>query len=384
LIGALNDARTYTTRFPEGGHSLDPGSPFERICDLLEPICPPEAAKPLTKYAAHEDDHFRKHAAITLGNIGTAECINPMIVLLDDDDDYVRSYAMMGIERGIDANRGGEQFLGAMFPAIEALLDRRDGSVSDDAPKLLLSIDRERAIPLMLSDRFFSHTNRHLHYIIEAFNECGIQIPHDKLLPLLATLEPLIGDYPHDYDFAAGLIAYSHNPDADAESFLAKRMDSTNEKVAVAAAEGLSILSGVTDPSGFVFTLLDERGWAKLTKPQQHYYAVLIYDAEVNNGGHSQYFVNSSGDSYETALEGLSAIGAKNRAAILTDAVQLFGKSGPSTDNDKRHEQITGFSRGQDAQLDALDSRYYDCDEITEALLSSYALANRDHFSKRK
>ena len=46
----------------------------------------------------------------------------------------------------------------------------------------------------------------------------------------------------------------------------------------------------------FVFDALGSHGFEQLSVPQQHYYAVFAYDAEVNHGGHAQYFVNSPGD----------------------------------------------------------------------------------------
>ncbi|MGV2334578.1 MAG UNVERIFIED_CONTAM: DMP19 family protein [Planctomycetaceae bacterium] len=52
---------------------------------------------------------------------------------------------------------------------------------------------------------------------------------------------------------------------------------------------------------------------------------MLIYDAEVSNGGHSQYCLNSSGDHWKVALAGLKAVGAPSRAAILQATADLFG-----------------------------------------------------------
>ena len=382
LIAALNTDRTFNSTFSEGGHAFDAKSPFERICDLFEKTCPPSAAKPLARYVSHAEHHFRKHAAIALGNIGSDECIEPIVKLLGDEDDYVRSYAMMGIERGIDGNRCTNNFLNSVFPALELLLDRDDSSTSGTAPKLMLTINQEQAIPIMLSEKYFTHENKKLHYIIEAFNEAEAAIPYDKLLPLIDTLQPLINEYPHDYDLASALIAYSRNPDSNTESLLSKLRNSKNEKVAEAAADGLAILSGVTDPSTFVFEQLDTHGWDGLTAQQRNYYSVLAYNGEVNNGGHSQYFVNSSGDKHAAAISGLRAIGATERAAILSQALQLFGDNGPSTDNGTRHEQLAAFSERQDSRLDSLDSQYYECDENIDVLLSSYALTNKEHFSQ--
>ena len=177
LITALNTDRAFSSTFSEGGHALDANSPFERICDLLEETCPPLAGKPLARYASHPDDHFRKHAAIALGNIGSDDCIEPIVKLLGDEDDYVRSYAMMGIERGIDDDRCTKKFLNSVFPALELLLDRDDSSISGTAPKLMLAISREQAIPIMLSEKYFAHTNEELHYIIRAFNEAACPFP---------------------------------------------------------------------------------------------------------------------------------------------------------------------------------------------------------------
>jgi hypothetical protein len=111
---------------------------------------------------------------------------------------------------------------------------------------------------------------------------------------------------------------------------------------------------------------------------------VFIYDAEVNNGGHSQYFVNSSGDHWESALDGLKAIGADSRAKILEEATGLFGAAGPSADNASRHRQLAAFSGQHDRSLDELDRRYYSCNENIEALLAQYALKNKDHFGAHK
>lgn len=384
LIEALENPKTASTQFGDGGHSLDAKSPFERIVDLLEPIGPPDAAAPLAKYIDHEDDHFRKQAAIALGNIGNSECVAPMLTALDDDDDYVRSYAMMGIERGIEGQRCTEDFLNAMIPALTKLLNRDDGSISGTAPELLLTIDTDRAMPILLSPEYFTIENKEVHYIIRALNAAGHKIPHDILLPFLKAVRPLIDKYPHDYDYAEALMAYAHNPDSSAEQVFRTELKSSNEKVQEAASEALAVLSGVTNAREVVFDALDNQGFDQLPGPQKHYYAVFIYDAEVNNGGHSQYFVNSSGDHWRSALEGLTAIGANARAKILHEATSLFGTAGPSVDNDPRHRQLARFSKQQDKSLDELDSRYYSCDENIDALLAQYALKNKEHFTVQK
>jgi len=69
---------------------------------------------------------------------------------------------------------------------------------------------------------------------------------------------------------------------------------------------------------------------------------------------------------------------------ILSDAVALFGDRGPSTNNDRRHQQLASFTSAHDSELDALDSKYYKCNENVDVLLSTYALKNKEHFTRGK
>lgn len=378
LIEALADPRTSSAKF--NGHILDSQSPFERICDLLGRAGAPEAASPLARYVSHHNEHFRKLAALTLGSIGTSECIAPLVKALDDDDDYVRSYAMMGIERGIDAGRCTKEFLDAMMPWLAKLLNRDDGSVSGSAPKLLLRIDANRALPILLAPTYFTIENSQLHYIVGALNDSGQRIPHDRLLPFLASAKSLSDQYPYDYQYAEALRAYAHNPDPTTEAKLRAELNATSDKVRVAAAEALAILLGVVNARDVVFSAVNELGFNEVTRPQQVYYAVSIYDAEVNNGGHAQYFVNSPGETWRIGIEGLKAIGAGTRASILQAACAFFGANGPSANDDERHRQIARFSAHQDDVLSALDDKYYSSDENVEMLLALFTLANPEHF----
>jgi HEAT repeat protein len=75
LIQALDEPRTQTTVFFREGFHLYGNSPFERICDLLDAVAPPEAVKPLARYLEHPDSTFRRQAAVVLGKIGTPESL---------------------------------------------------------------------------------------------------------------------------------------------------------------------------------------------------------------------------------------------------------------------------------------------------------------------
>jgi HEAT repeat protein len=378
LIEVLGKTRTSSVKFT--GQFSYGGSPFQRICDLLGRLGAAEAAGPLAKYVEHRDAHFRQLAALALGSIGTPECIPPMTKALKDDDDYVRSYAMMGVTRGIEAGSCTKDFLNAMFTPLVPLLNRRDGSVSGDAPKLLLRIDAHRALSVLLSPAYFTAENSELHSILHALNASRCKISHDRLLPLLAKVKPLSDRHPHDYQYAEALRAYAHNPDPAAEAKLRAELNASNNVVRVGAAEALAILSGIVAPRGVVFNAVNDLGFDALTPPQQVYFAVLTYDSEVCNGGHAQYFVNSSGENWRIAMDGLMQINADERRAVLQAACELFGSAGPSEDSEQRHCQIAEFSTEQDEALGELDTRYYSCDENVESLLAQFTLAHREHF----
>ncbi len=378
LIEALEDPRTAEIKFQEWSVSSRDLSTFGRICELLEPFGPVDAVKPLIPYVDHEDKDFRKQAAVALGNIGSTECIEPLLEGLDDDDDHIRTFAMYGIQRGISGSRCTREFLGAMFPAVTKLIEH-----NDQAAKTLLKIDAGRALPILLSPEVFSVENRKLFRLIRAVNESGQQIPHDVLLPFLETVKPLSDKFPHDNEYAEALRAYANNPDEGAEEMFRAELDSPKKRVKKAAAEALAKLSGVTDAREFILDAVDNLGFDGLSLPQQYYYTVFVYDAEVTNGGHAQYFVNSSGDRWKTALAGLKDVGDHCRADVLKQATALFGTDGPPEENDPRHRQLAKFSRNKDKALDELDDKYYACDENVMAMLAQYALENKEHFIKK-
>ncbi|MFM8476071.1 MAG: DUF4375 domain-containing protein [Planctomycetaceae bacterium] len=379
LIKALADPRTASVHFERRGYRPHGYSPFDRITGLLEPFAPAEAVRPLESFLRHEDSDFRKQAALALGNIGTSVCIPPVLTALDDTDEYVRSYALNGIDRAITAGRGTPEFLDAVFARMPKLFTSHAA-----ASQLMLKINPDKAVPILLSPEHFTSENERLYDILAALNTGGHKVPHTLLLPLLASQKPLIDDFPHNRIYGEALIAYANNPDAMTEATLRDELRSPAEKVQEAAAEALAILAGVANALAFVFETLNRRGFDKLTTPQQHYYSVLMYDAEVNNGGHSQYFVNPSGEHWKEAVAGLKALGASSRATILQQAGALFGPDGPAVDSDTRLRQFNAMTQQQQTSLSALDSRYYSNDENIEALLSLFAISNREHFGGKR
>lgn len=67
-----------------------------------------------------------------------------------------------------------------------------------------------------------------------------------------------------------------------------------------------------------------DRGYVKLPPPARHVIAAKEYYNEVLNGGHDQYFGNSSGDHLQDAQDGLKAIRATPFLKVLEQALKVF------------------------------------------------------------
>jgi hypothetical protein len=121
-----------------------------------------------------------------------------------------------------------------------------------------------------------------------------------------------------------------------------------------------------------------------MTKPQQYYHAIVDYADEVNNGGHRQYFYNSYSDIYEVAIEGLKAIGAPAKAAILSGAVRAFSPGRPGRTMEERRVQMVLFESVQGGLFSRADADFYQSEErpaeCLDVLLSLYALQHLSDF----
>lgn len=98
-----------------------------------------------------------------------------------------------------------------------------------------------------------------------------------------------------------------------------------------------------------------EASLSQFSRPQRYVWAVLWYDSEVCNGGHSQFYSNSTGMVWRDALAGHLAIPLSEAYDILQESVRRLG-GGPSFDRTERNTQLD-VSRANFADL---DDRYYE------------------------
>lgn len=109
---------------------------------------------------------------------------------------------------------------------------------------------------------------------------------------------------------------------------------------------------------------------------QRHVFAVQWYLAEVYNGGHDQFFFNSTGIVWRDALEGFRAIGLQECAAILSEAARRMGGA-PSSDREARWAIMDEL----EPEFGDLDSRLYkmDDEELKNSMMK-YILDHKESF----
>jgi len=81
-----------------------------------------------------------------------------------------------------------------------------------------------------------------------------------------------------------------------------------------------------------------ERSLKPFSRYQRQLSARHWYFSEVENGGHSQFYTNSTGIVWKDALAALTTLGLSDLAEVLQDAANLLGGS-PSLDHETRCQQ---------------------------------------------
>lgn len=117
-----------------------------------------------------------------------------------------------------------------------------------------------------------------------------------------------------------------------------------------------------------------EEDLAPFTVPQRYVFAIQWYISEVENGGHDQFFYNSTGIVWKDALEGLKAIGHETAVKILQTAVDRMGGN-PDLDREKRWEQMEEL----EPEFEDLDMEFYAIEDLTNRIME-YIQANAGDF----
>lgn len=171
------------------------------------------------------------------------------------------------------------------------------------------------------------------------------------------------------------MLAARGNPDDDT---LLQELLEADEKVADVAATALLRRRGLGDlDSRLHRKKYDEK--LPLNEAERRHDAMQRLDTEVCNGGFAQFFVNSTGDDWDAALDGLTAHDPE-RAQLLREAVARFATV-PSRDRETRQRQLAEIAA--DVPFRDLDRRYYASTQSIDVVLLRHALAHADELRSR-
>jgi hypothetical protein len=101
-----------------------------------------------------------------------------------------------------------------------------------------------------------------------------------------------------------------------------------------------------------------DRCLTPFTREQRILFAVLWYQGEVDNGGHTQFLYNSTGIVYPDAVSGMRELNLAEGVDILSEAGRRMGGT-PARDRTARGQQLDQSH----ADFDDLDTRFYDLDK---------------------
>ena len=353
-------------------------SAFDRACSLLSGLVAAAAIPRLIPFQSHPASQIRKTAALTLGLIGTPETIAPVRTALRDEEHYVRSYALIGLGRALAAGELHADCLSALVDDLKRLIAA--GNNVEAAAELLLKEDPVTAADFLRRSEALQPDAPGLTDVLACLAKNQIPVPRESLLTLIEALERREMKHPIPYALGSGLHLLGQQRDPDDREFLQARTAHAEKRIAEGAAEGLVAWVGLAGFRERLWAALGEGELTDLPVPQRRYLAVQMLDGEVNNGGFSQYFFNSSSRYWRDAQVGLDMMGFKERAELLRDATSRFGPAGPAEDRDERQQQLARLARKNEDEFDDLDDRYYKCEESVDLLSCDYVVKNRTLF----
>ncbi len=139
----------------------------------------------------------------------------------------------------------------------------------------------------------------------------------------------------------------------------------------------------------FMFQSVDNA----LTTNQRKIQLCFIYDSEIQNGGHLQYFTNSAGEYYKETIAALNAIGAYRQKEIFLNYINIYKVlklHDIDNEQDFVEKVLVGYeyefkSEIKEEKFDVLnekyDNEYYECIPNMADLIGDYVMKHKNEFS---
>jgi hypothetical protein len=127
-------------------------------------------------------------------------------------------------------------------------------------------------------------------------------------------------------------------------------------------------------------TKFGKEDFARQSIPQKVFSAIWAVESEVNNGGFSQYFLNSSAETAPFVVEALRTIDAPETAAICERAIAAAFPSGLPVSEDTIRSAATEFSDEVLEKLEELDQQFFSYPHDLTDLLFTYVSGHPEEF----
>ena len=152
--------------------------------------------------------------------------------------------------------------------------------------------------------------------------------------------------------------------------------------------DNLEHIWNLTDTNDFVVAMtehLDNKtqygeDMSALSEAERIFYITQTLEMEVNNGGFSQFFYNSSGNFSNELVGAFTAIGANVTATICQKAISAFGRDIP-VDRDEREEMLDELESDEfDEILEECDKAFCDYEDNLNELNYNFVMKNKEFF----
>jgi len=118
-----------------------------------------------------------------------------------------------------------------------------------------------------------------------------------------------------------------------------------------------------------------------LSSPERIFFICQTLEREINNGGFSQFYFNSSGNFAAETPDALSEIGANRTSEIVRQANSLFVK-GLNKDRLQCEKMFNEFlTEETEEKLNSLDNDFYKYEDNLLKLNYDYVMKNKENFS---
>ena len=127
-------------------------------------------------------------------------------------------------------------------------------------------------------------------------------------------------------------------------------------------------------------TRIGKEDFATQSVAQKVFSCVWLLEAEVNNGGFSQYFLNSSAETASFVVSALDTIGAFRAADICKRAIGCAFPGGLPADPQAIADAAVDFSEAVLTGLEELDAEFFSYPDNLTDLLFAYVAQHPEEF----